>query len=82
MGRSAYAVEAKLTKADGLVFANEWWLVGTREISGIAEEIARWILAQSPIRGDCEAMITIRGGIPTSGRPLTQRVQRPRQQTA
>jgi hypothetical protein len=40
-GRSVHAIEARLTKADGVVFTSESWTVGTREISGTAEEIAR-----------------------------------------
>lgn len=60
MGRSVQAIEAKLTKADGVVFASELWTIGTRELSGIAEEIATWIAAESGEPRDLEAMITIR----------------------
>jgi hypothetical protein len=60
MGRSVQAIEAKLAKADGVVFASELWTVGTRELSGIAEEIATWIGAESDETRDLEAMITIR----------------------
>jgi hypothetical protein len=61
MGRSVRAVEAKLTKADGIVFTSELWTVGTRELSGIAEEIATWIAAESDDPRDLEAVIMIRG---------------------
>ena len=61
MGRSVRAVEAKLTKADGVVFSSELWTVGTRELFGIAEEIATWIAEESGEPRDLEAMIMIRG---------------------
>ncbi len=61
MGRSVRAVEAKLTRADGVVFTSELWTVGTRELSGIAEEIAMWIAAESGEPTDLEAVIMIRG---------------------
>jgi hypothetical protein len=64
MGRSVHAIEAKLTKADGVVFTSEVWTVGTREISGIAEEIARWLAAKSRESRDLEATITLRAGRP------------------
>src|SRR5216684_1166711 len=64
MGRSVHAIEARLTKADGVVFTSELWTVGTREISGIAEEIARWLAARSRESRDLEATITLRAGKP------------------
>jgi uncharacterized membrane protein YebE (DUF533 family) len=51
----------KLTKADGVVFTSELSTVGTRELSGIAEEIAKWIAAESSEPRDLEAVIMIRG---------------------
>jgi hypothetical protein len=60
-GRGVSVVEAKLTKADGIVFTSELWTVGTRELSGIAEEIATWITAESAEPRDFEAVIMIRG---------------------
>ena len=62
MGRSVQAVEAKLAKADGVVFTSELWTVGTCELSRIAEEIAMWIAAESGEPRDLEAVIMIRGG--------------------
>ena len=62
MGGSVQAVAAKLTKADGVIFASELWTVDTRELTGIAEEIATWIAAESGETSDLEAMITIRDG--------------------
>jgi hypothetical protein len=61
MGRSVRAVEAKLTRADGVVFTSQLWTVGTRELSGIAEEIAMWIAVESGEPRDLEAVIMIRG---------------------
>jgi hypothetical protein len=61
MGRSVRAVEAKLAKADGVVFTSELWTVGSCELSGIAEEIATWIAAESSEPRDLEAVIMIRG---------------------
>jgi hypothetical protein len=65
MGRSVHAIEARLTKADGVVFTSGLWTVGTREISGIAEEIARWLAAKSRESRDLEATITLRAGRPS-----------------
>jgi hypothetical protein len=65
MGRSVHAIEARLTKADGVVFTRESWRVGTREISGIAEEIATWLAAKSRESRDLEATVTIRAGRPS-----------------
>jgi hypothetical protein len=64
MGRSVHTVEARLTKADGVIFTSELWMVGTREISGIAEEIATWLATKSRESRDLEATITIRAGRP------------------
>jgi hypothetical protein len=61
MGRSIDAIESRLTKADGVVITSELWTVGTREICGIAEEIARWLAAKSRESRDLEATITLRG---------------------
>jgi hypothetical protein len=65
MGRSIHAIEARLTRADGVVFTSELWTVGRREISGIAEEIARWLAAKSLGSRDLEATITLRAGRPS-----------------
>jgi hypothetical protein len=59
MGRIVHAVQARLTNADGVVFASEMWSVGTRELSGIAEEVARWIVAESGEQRDLEATVTV-----------------------
>ncbi len=65
MGRSIHAIEARLTEADGVVSTSKLWTVGTREISGIAEEIARWFAAKSRESRDLEATITLRAGRPS-----------------
>jgi hypothetical protein len=65
MGRNVHAIEARLTKADGVVFTSGLWTVGRREISGIAEEIARWPTAKSRESRDLEATITLRAGRPS-----------------
>jgi hypothetical protein len=65
MGRSIHAIEARLTKADGVVFTSESWTVGMREISGIAEEIASWLTAKSRESRDLEATINLRAGRPS-----------------
>jgi hypothetical protein len=62
MGRHIHSVEAKLTKCDGVVFAGELWTVGTRELTGVVEEIATWITADSEAGRELEAVVTIRGG--------------------
>ena len=61
MGQRVHVVEAKLTEADGVVFASELWTVDRGELSGVAEEIATWIVTQSGEPGDREAVIMIRG---------------------
>ena len=58
-GRSVHAVEARLTKDDGVVFASELWPIGTRELAGVAEEIATWIADSEDGKG-LEAVVTIR----------------------
>jgi len=65
MGRSVHAIEARLTKADGVVLISELWTVGTREISGIAEEIVTWLAAKSRESRELEATITLRPGRPS-----------------
>ena len=62
MGRSVQAVEAKLTEADGVVFASKLWTVDRGELSGVAQEIATWIATESGEPRDLEAVIMIRGG--------------------
>jgi len=47
----------EVAKADGVVFTSELWTVGTRELPGIAEEIAMWIAAESGEPRDLEAVI-------------------------
>ena len=63
MERRVRSVEAKLTEADGVVFASELWTVDRGELSGVAEEIATWIETESGESGepkDLEAVIMIR----------------------
>jgi hypothetical protein len=78
MGRSVHAVEARLTKPDGVIFTSGLWTVGTREISGIAEEIATWLAAKSRESRDLEGTITIRAGRPNDRySPGTRRRREP-----
>jgi hypothetical protein len=60
MRRRVHAVEAKLTEADGVVFASELWTVDRDDLSGVAEEVASWIVAESGEPTDLEAVIMIR----------------------
>jgi len=60
MERRVRSVEAKLTEADGVVFASELWTVDRGELSGVAEEIATWIETESGEPKDLEAVIMIR----------------------
>lgn len=62
MAPSIRAVQAKLTKGDGVVFASELWTVETGELSGIAEEIVAWIAAEASGPGELEATITVWDG--------------------
>jgi len=59
-GRGAHAVEAKLTKDDGVVFARELWAVETSDLAVVAEEIATWITADSEEGRGLEAVVTVR----------------------
>ena len=61
MRRRVHAVEAKLTEADGVVFASELWIVDRGDLSGVVEEIGTWIVSESGEPRDLEAVIMIRG---------------------
>jgi len=67
IGPNVRVVQAKLTKADGVVFTSRLWTVDNRELSRAAEEVATWIVAESGDPRDLEAAISVRDAGPGEG---------------
>jgi hypothetical protein len=59
LGLRVHAVQAKLVKPDGVVCNTALWTVGSRELSGIADEIAAWISTEADEPKDMETVITV-----------------------